>query len=136
MIGALAGASKEDLLSATFEPIPGLWSAAPLAPEIHNVSAGSFHNLEPPEIAGTGYVVKSMEAALWAFHKSGNFEESILRAANLGQDADTTAAICGQLAGAYYGFNGIPDRWLEKIALAETIESLTRGLARLAGAIG
>lgn len=133
MIGALAGASKKELLGPAFEPVPGLRSAERLAPEIETVALGSFRTQDPPDIAGTGYVVKSMEAALWAFHKGRSFEESVLLAANLGDDADTTAAICGQLAGAFHGLSGIPERWLAKVALPETIESLTSGLARLAG---
>lgn len=52
--------------------------------------------------------MKSLEAALWAFHKSATFEEICLLAVNLGDDADTTAAIYGQIAGAYYGIDGIP----------------------------
>ena len=68
---------------------------------------------EPPEIIGCGYVVKSLEAALWAFHRSETFEQGCLLAVNLGDDADTTAAIYGQLAGAYYGIDGIPEEWKE-----------------------
>ena len=65
---------------------------------------------------GSGYVVRSMEAALWAFHRSSSFEEGCLLAVNLGDDADTTAAIYGQLAGAYYGIDGIPREWRDVIA--------------------
>jgi len=54
-------------------------------------------------------VVKSLEASLWAFHDADTFEEAVLRAVNLGDDADTTGAICGQLAGAYWGESGIPE---------------------------
>ena len=57
----------------------------------------------------------SLEAALWAFYKSKNFEEGALMAVNLGDDADTRGAIYGQLAGAYYGEEGIPEIWKNKI---------------------
>ena len=65
-----------------------------------------------------------METALWCFHQTDSFREAILRAVNLGDDADTTGAVCGQIAGAYYGVEGIPDAWLEKLAMREKIEEL------------
>ncbi|NOY45138.1 MAG: ADP-ribosylglycohydrolase family protein, partial [Deltaproteobacteria bacterium] len=67
------------------------------------------------------YVVASLEAALWAFHRSGSFREGCLLAVNLGDDADTTAAVYGQIAGAYYGASGIPGEWLERLAMADLI---------------
>jgi ADP-ribosyl-[dinitrogen reductase] hydrolase len=68
--------------------------------------------------------VHSLEAALWCFHRTRSFEEAVLAAANLGDDADTTAAVCGQLAGAHYGATGIPPRWLKRLALRRRIEEL------------
>jgi ADP-ribosyl-[dinitrogen reductase] hydrolase len=124
IVGALRGAGKEELLSELYCPIEGYWKVNPLAPEIHEVASGSFRRKEPPEIKGTGYVVRSLEAALWAFHKSGSFREGCLLAANLGDDADTTAAVYGQIAGACYGESGIPKEWIEKLAMKEVIVSL------------
>ena len=83
---------------------------------------------DPPDISGTAYVVKSLEAALWAFHRTSNYREAVLAAANLGKDADTTAAICGQIAGACYGVSDIPENWLNKLALKEEIFRLADGL--------
>ena len=77
------------------------------------MAAGSFKHRNPPEIRGTGYVVQSLEAALWAFHHSADFPHGALRAVNLGDDADTTGAVYGQLAGAHYGVKGIPGAWLD-----------------------
>jgi len=94
----------------------------PLAPKIHEVAAGSFRTKEPPEIKGSGYVVLALEAALWAFHTTDNFHDGCLRAANLGDDADTTAAIYGQIAGAHYGAGGIPAAWRENLYMRELIE--------------
>jgi ADP-ribosyl-[dinitrogen reductase] hydrolase len=74
------------------------------------------------------YVVKSLEAALWSFWVTDNFEQAILKATNLGDDADTTAAICGQVAGAYYGEDGIPKHWLSRLALREEISFLAQKL--------
>jgi ADP-ribosyl-[dinitrogen reductase] hydrolase len=71
---------------------------------------------EPPNIQGTGYVVRSLEAALWAFHHADDFRRAALRAVNLGHDADTTGAVCGQLAGACWGESGIPEAWRRGLA--------------------
>ena len=86
--------------------------------------AGSFKDQEQPHIKGTGYVVDALEAALWAFHRSDGFHEGALLALNLGDDADTTGAIYGQIAGAYYGAEAIPSTWRAKLAMAEKITSL------------
>lgn len=76
------------------------------------------------EIRGSGYVVESLEAALWCFWTSENFEQAVLKATNLGDDADTTAAICGQLAGAFYGVQGIPSHWLDRLTMKNEISTL------------
>ena len=83
------------------------------------------------DIRGNGYVVRSLEAALWCFWTTDSFEAAILRAANLGEDADTTAAVCGQLAGAYYGENGIPDQWLNSLVERDGISQLADRLMAL-----
>jgi len=130
IVGALHGKSKEEILSRRYTPVSGLWERSPLAPPIDNVAAGSFHRRQPPEIRGTGYVTASLEAALWAFARSNSFEEGALLAVNLGDDADTTGAVYGQLAGAFYGAKAMPARWRERIAMGSTIESMARKLAR------
>ncbi len=61
---------------------------------------------------------------MWAFSRTSNFADAVLLAANLGEDADTTAAVCGQVAGAYYGEAGIPSHWLERLALRSEIATL------------
>lgn len=132
LVGAIHGASKEELLAPDYTPIPGSWNAEPLCKEVAQVAAGSFLRKEPPEIRGSGYVVESLEAALWAFAKSDSFEEGALLAVNLGDDADTTGAVYGQIAGAYYGASGIPRRLIEKLAMRDEIERLALGLAELA----
>jgi ADP-ribosyl-[dinitrogen reductase] hydrolase len=73
-------------------------------------------------------VVRSLEAALWSFWTTESYEEAILKAVNLGDDSDTTAAICGQVAGAFYGETGIPKQWLEKLVMREEIAVLAEGL--------
>jgi ADP-ribosylglycohydrolase len=87
----------------------------------------------PPVIKGTGYVIDCLEAALWAFHHSESFESGCLLAVNLGDDADTTGAVYGQLAGAYYGASGIPDDCMGMLAKKDLLETHSRALHRLAG---
>jgi ADP-ribosyl-[dinitrogen reductase] hydrolase len=94
-----------------------MWERYPLTPQIKTIAEGSFKSKNPPEITGSGYVIDSMEAALWAFYKSQSFEEGCLMAVNLGNDSDTTGAIYGQLAGAFYGEQQIPERWLSKTSI-------------------
>ncbi len=132
LAGALAGAAKDDLLSASYAPLPGYWQAHPLCPEIAEVASGSFKRRQPPDIRGSGYVARSLEAALWAFERSSDFRAGCLLAANLGDDADTTAAIYGQIAGAFYGLPGIPPAWRAKIARLSEIEALAGRLYDLA----
>jgi ADP-ribosyl-[dinitrogen reductase] hydrolase len=96
---------------------------------ISAIASGLYRGKEPPHIRGTGYVVQSLEAALWAFARTESFADAVLTAANLGDDADTTAAVCGQVAGAYYGEPGIPEAWVERLALRSRIAELADGLA-------
>jgi ADP-ribosylglycohydrolase len=119
LVGALDGADKTELLSAAYSPLPGLWQDAPLCAEIAAIAQGSYQHKQPPAIKGTGYVVDSLEAALWAFYHGESFAEGALLAVNLGDDADTTGAIYGQLAGAFYGEEGIPAAWRARLSHPE-----------------
>ncbi|MDP3910623.1 MAG: ADP-ribosylglycohydrolase family protein [Gemmatimonadales bacterium] len=134
LVGAIEGRPKEEILSDRFEPVPGLWARAPLAPRIAGIAAGSFKRREPPLIRGSGYVVESLEAALWALERSESFADGALLAVNLGDDADTTGAVYGQLAGALYGEGGIPASWRARLARREMILSLAERLCGLAEA--
>jgi ADP-ribosyl-[dinitrogen reductase] hydrolase len=124
LIGTLEGAGKD----AVLEGAEQFAERATLAPEICAIAQGSYRDKPRDAISGSGYVVHSLDAALWCFAQTGNFEEAILEAANLGEDADTTAAICGQIAGAHYGMGGIPQRWLEKLARKDEIEKMAVNL--------
>jgi ADP-ribosyl-[dinitrogen reductase] hydrolase len=118
---ALRGATKSALLlDHGLAPVDSSRVAA--------LATGSYINKPRSEIRGSGYVVECLEAALWCFQQTACFEEAILAAANLGDDADTTAAVCGQIAGAHYGEEGIPGRWLDRLALRAEISQLARGL--------
>jgi ADP-ribosylglycohydrolase len=134
LVGALQGAGRDGLVRPFFEPAgaEGVWQRSPLCPAIAEVAGGSYLEREPPQIKGTGYVVRSLEAALWAFAKANDFAEAVRRAVALGDDADTTGAVVGQLAGALYGYAGIPERWRKVIARESEIVGLADGLHALA----
>ncbi|MGI0130443.1 MAG: ADP-ribosylglycohydrolase family protein, partial [Thermoplasmata archaeon] len=125
------------LLSPMYTPVPGIWEERPLAPAIARIAAGSFRGKTGAQVRGTGYVVDSLQAAVWAFATGADFREGCLLAANLGDDADTTAAIHGQLAGAHYGAGGdlgIPVDWVDRLAHRELIERLADRLYELSEA--
>ncbi len=119
---ALLGKPKDDVLLGDSELLVSGESMAAIA-------RGAYRGKSEAEIRGSGYVVESLEAALWAFARAESFEEAILIAANLGEDADTTAAVCGQVAGAYYGELGIPTDWLERLAFRSDITELADQLS-------
>ena len=126
MLGrALAGADRGAVLAAG-EDLAG--EAQPLAESIASIARGAYRAKREREIRSSGYAVHSLEAALWSFATTTSYREAVLRAANLGDDADTTAAICGQLAGAFYGESEIPADWRAKLALRELIEETADAL--------
>jgi ADP-ribosyl-[dinitrogen reductase] hydrolase len=127
IVGALDGVPKAELLSDHFTPVAGLLDEEPLSPRIAAIASGSYRD-ESIVIRGTGYVVRSLEAALWAFDRSTSFREGALLAVNLGDDADTTGAVYGQLAGAFYGEDGIPREWRECLAMGDLITSMAKRL--------
>ena len=118
---AIAGRPRSEVLrERSDEP--------PYAGEIAAILAGSWRGKTRQEIRSSGYVVHSLEAAIWCIGRTGSFAEAVLLAANLGEDADTIAAITGQLAGAIYGYKAIPDEWLSQIASQGVIFGMARQL--------
>lgn len=113
IVGALNGVPKAELLSPARHDF--------LTPEIRAVAEGSIQRRKPPELQETGDVVESLQAALWAFYHGADFREGCLLALTLGDDAKTTGIIYGQLAGAFYGVQGIPAEWREWIAMRDLI---------------
>jgi ADP-ribosyl-[dinitrogen reductase] hydrolase len=120
---ALTGCSKDETLLGT--PYGELNCT-----KVRDIASGAYLAKEESEIKGSGYVVESLEAALWCFARENSIGPSLLRAANLGDDADTTAAVCGQVAGAYHGVKDIPPAWLRQLALRDEILELARRLLR------
>lgn len=127
LVRALVGEPKDTVLGSdgpeTFNP--------PLAPKIAGIAAGSWRRKREDEIRGTGYAVDALEAAIWCVANTRDYRDAVLRAANLGDDADTTAAIAGQLAGAMYGDEAIPAPWRDKLVLGEEIARLSEALGRV-----
>jgi ADP-ribosyl-[dinitrogen reductase] hydrolase len=116
---AIAGKPRSEILGER----PSDWTG-----QIGAIIAGSWRGKARPEIQSSGYVARSFETALWCVGRTGSFEEAVLLAANLGGDADTVAAITGQLAGALYGYQAIPDRWLGKLTSQGMIFGMGRQL--------
>ncbi|CAF3682441.1 unnamed protein product [Rotaria sp. Silwood1] len=132
IVAALQGATKEELLNDEFYETHTSWFAeVPLAPEIMKIANGSYKRKHGygAGIRGKGYIVNALEAALWAFWSEETFEKGALAAVNLGDDTDTTAAIYGQLAGAYYGYKKLPKKWVEKVYAKRFLQGLSRWIA-------
>ena len=133
IVAALHGEGKDELLSSKFFHRHQEWfGKEKLHPEIMAIAEGSYHkkaNGYKDGIRGKGFVGASLEAALWAFNNDGDsFEKGALAAVNLGDDTDTTAAIYGQLAGAYYGYKGLPEHWSKQVYAAPFIRFVSEWL--------
>lgn len=113
---AFAGESKQAILESTVY--------SPQTRKISAIAAGGYRDKNRQQIRGSGYVVDCLEASLWCFAHTDNYRDAILTAANLGDDADTTAAVCGQLAGAFYGVDAIPEKWRTALTDGPHIQSL------------
>ena len=96
------------------------------------INAGEYKEKHRDQIRSSGYVIDTLEAALWAVWHTDNFKDAILLAANLADDADSVAATAGQLAGALYGLSGIPAEWVDKIVEKDRILSMAKELFHLA----
>jgi ADP-ribosyl-[dinitrogen reductase] hydrolase len=117
LIQVLGGASKAEALF-------GHGVADLSCEKLQAIAQGDYCSKSEDAIKGSGYVVSSLEAALWCFWQTADFRDAVLRATNLGDDADTTAAVCGQIAGAHYGESAIPRHWLERLVMADEIRLL------------
>ncbi|HYG16294.1 MAG TPA: ADP-ribosylglycohydrolase family protein [Bacteroidia bacterium] len=91
---------------------------------LDNLLIKDIYQFSDEQIKSSGYVIDSLEAAIWCLLTTHTYKEAVLRAVNLGEDTDTVAAITGGLAGIYYGFDSIPDEWLIVLAKAPEISDL------------
>jgi ADP-ribosyl-[dinitrogen reductase] hydrolase len=120
---ALNGQPKTEVMTSS--------AARFTSPSVAAIALGAYLGKQSSQVTGSGYCVASLEAALWCFANTSSFEGAVLAAANLGDDADTTAAIVGQLAGAFYGTQGIPVHWLERLHMAGEVDRLVQALFEL-----
>ncbi|MEM1068060.1 MAG: ADP-ribosylglycohydrolase family protein [Planctomycetota bacterium] len=128
LAGLLTGESRDDILSPEWPPTARLLNDHEFHPAVATVALGSFRTLRPPEIQASYYSGKCLEAALWAFHQADSFLGAVASAVNLGHDANTAGAVCGQLAGAYWGFQGIPNQSIDCLMGKELLEYAISGL--------
>lgn len=122
----LAGQSKGEVMQTIKD------NAFCLLPELSRLA--ELENLQREEIKSSGYVVDTLEAALWCWLHTDNYRDCVLTAVNLGDDTDTVAAVAGGLAGIYYGCggeSGIPEEWLAKIPRREWIAEICATLAAI-----
>ena len=120
---AVLGRPKAEVLA------PRAWSGHP---KVQAVAAGSWRGRDRASIRSSGYVIDTLEAALWAVDGTSSFSEATVLAVNLGNDADTVGAVTGQLAGALYGMEGMPQQWLDVLAWRDRLRDAADGLADLA----
>jgi ADP-ribosyl-[dinitrogen reductase] hydrolase len=125
LLQALLGAPKTELLPAT--------PPHAATDGVRSIVDGAYRTKPRQRIKGSGYCVESLEAAMWCFDGKDSFEEAVLAATNLGDDADTTAAIVGQIAGAFYGVEAIPITWRERVFMSSEITRLVDALHSMSG---
>ena len=132
LVGCVSGEKKEVLLSQNYSPLGvDYWRSHEISEEVLKVILGSYKSKEAPEIKSSGFVVDTLESALWAFYKTDSFADGCLLAGNFGDDADTVAAVFGQIGGAFYGAKGIPREWRDRVFYRSLIEVLSGEIACL-----
>lgn len=98
---------------------------------VEAILLGSYKNKERAQIISNGEAINTLEAAMWAFYETDNFNDGVLLAVNLGDDADTVGAVYGQLAGAFYGIESIRQDFLDKIYNDTLLENVALDLYKL-----
>ena len=93
----------------------------------------TFKNLEEDSIKSSGYVVDTLEAAIWCFLNTDCYKDCVLKAVNLGEDTDTVAAVAGGIAGVYYGMEAIPEEWINLLPKKEWIMELAEKMIKKMG---
>jgi len=125
----IQGTKRETLFSDRFiSEVYEYFFYEPLHKELDSVIQCEYISKREDEIRSSGYAIHSLEAALWNFYHTNRFEDAILKAVNLGDDADTVGAITGLLAGAFYGIGSIPDRWVAELSRGAMISEIAERL--------
>ena len=116
----LHGARREDILKTPRDDFT--------SQKVRDISCKTFVHKTRNEIGTSGYVVHTLEAALWAFLRTVTFEDGMYELASMGKDVDTVCCVYGQIAGAYYGFNAIPSRWVNALQKKEMVSKVVSDL--------
>ncbi len=130
-LGLFEGESPTQAYQQGLQNVRPHYQAPPFNDELTHFAriwSGKIHTLPVSAIRGDGYVISTLEAALWCLLNSNSFAEAVLQAVNLGDDTDTTATVTGGLAGLYYGISGIPSDWLKQLARYDDICRLAQHL--------
>ncbi|MDP5339120.1 MAG: ADP-ribosylglycohydrolase family protein [Nodularia sp. (in: cyanobacteria)] len=131
-IALLEGANLHTAYLQGLEKIQSVYSEREYIlekPHFHRIFSGQIAQIPVEEINSGGYVIDTLESSLWCLLNSSSYSETVLKAVNLGGDADTTAAVTGGLAGIYYGVENIPQEWINKIARKQDIMKLAERFA-------
>ena len=132
IVRLLQGIDISEIFSNNFrDEVYDYFMEMPLHKSLSTIVDGEFRYKNVDKISSSGYVVHSLEAALWSFYHSDSFEEAVLKAVNLGDDADTVGAITGQLAGAYYGIDSIPKKWITELRQKDRINTVFDTLCKV-----
>ena len=127
MDGLLSGLNKEEAYDKLkYKEYPKNYSEDSIL-KYERILNGNLGDLFKDEIKSTGYVVDTLEAAIWCNLTSNSYEEAVVKAVNLGDDTDTVGAITGSIAGTIYGLEAIPDRWLSKVRKLDELKSIATG---------
>lgn len=123
--GAMHGVSKQELLQPYYAPVENYWQEKwGIAPALQAIVEGRYKTKTAEDLDTRGYVVNAFEVALWGFYNSSSFKDGMEMVVNLWWDADTNACIYGFLAGAYYGWEEIPENWLEGLMDRDRIQEM------------
>lgn len=115
----IEGKPVRDVLSASY---------GPCCSGVQAIMDGSYRGKPRSAIRSSGYVIHTLESALWCVSETTTFRDAVLLAVNLGDDADTVGAVTGQLAGAAYGLTGIPQEWVNRLARNERLVAISEQL--------
>lgn len=121
---ALLDSPKKKTLRTALQAAAERYGECAEAEHYCRIFSPDFDKIPREKIKSTGYVVDTLEAALWCLLTTENYRDCVLAAVNLGDDTDTVAAIAGGLAGALYGYDGIPKEWLEILKRREYLEEM------------
>lgn len=126
-VALLEGASPREAYVQGVEQAEEIYQAFPYLLEKHHferIFSRDIENLPIESIHSEGYVIDTLEASLWCLLTTSSYPEAVLKAVNLGEDTDTTAAVTGGLAGIHYGIENIPSKWINGIARPHDIQRL------------